>query len=64
MKMDGMQIEKLLTEEGVSVHHSERFSVHKQAKETFLRISISSAENDLRLQQGLEIVKHSLFSGI
>ena len=63
MKMDGVQIEKLLTEEGVSVHHSERFAVHKQAKETFLRISISSAENDNRLRQGLEIVKHSLFSG-
>ena len=61
MKMDGVQIEKLLTEEGVSVHHSERFSVHKQTKDSFLRISVSSAENDIRLRQGLEIVKNSLF---
>ena len=60
VKMDGVQIEKMLMEEGVSVQHSERFAVHKQIRETFLRLSVSSAENDSRLQQGLEIVRQSL----
>ena len=62
VKMDGIQIEKLLLDAGVSVHHSERFAVHKQTKESFLRISVSSAGNDQRLQQGLEIVKKVLVS--
>ena len=61
IKTDGVQLEQFLLESGVSVHHSERFAVHKQTKESFLRISISSAENEKRLRQGLEIVRNLLF---
>ena len=59
VKIDGVQAEELLIKSGVSAHHSERFSVLKQPKEIFLRLSVSSAKNDLQLREGLEIVRRT-----
>lgn len=59
-KLDGFLIEKQLMEEGVSVHHSKRFAVNRQEKRAFLRLSLSSAENDAQLEKGLSIVKQYL----
>lgn len=61
-KCDGVKMEEQLEKSGVSAFHSNRFAVHKQSRENFLRISVSSTENMEMLQKGLEIVKQVLFT--
>ena len=58
-KMDGMQIEKALAEKGVSVHHSDRFSIRRRTGDPFLRVSVSSAGTAENLRKGLFILRET-----
>ena len=60
MKIDGMQVEKALAEKGVSVYHSDRFSVRRKMDKPFLRVSVSSAGTEENLKRGLFILRESL----
>lgn len=59
---DGIRIEEMLAHKGVTAYHSYRFAVQKFTENPFLRLSVSSAGNNDRLQQGLEITKDVIAS--
>ena len=54
---DGIKLEELLAQEGVSVYHSNRFAVQKFTESPFLRLSVSSAGSDALLEEGLIITR-------
>ena len=53
----GSDVERQCLEAGVRVCHSDRFSVRKGVKDTFLRVSLSSAGDMKRLKEGLDILR-------
>ncbi len=58
---DGNQTEKYFHSLGVNVYHSSRFAVGTRSRNgSFLRISVSSAENFDRLRRGLIILRNGL----
>ena len=52
----GQTIEARLRAAGVSVCHSDRFSVKPGRGDSFLRVSVSSASTLAQLRKGLEII--------
>ena len=50
----GPEVERVCRDAGVRVLHSDRFAVVRGAKESFLRVSLSSAGGTARLKRGLE----------
>ena len=57
---DGIKVEELLAQNGVSVYHSNRFAVQKFTESPFLRLSVSSAGSDELLEQGLTITRDAI----
>lgn len=56
----GREIECELLQRGVRVYHSQRFAVGRNTHQSFLRISLCSAKNSRKLEQGLSILKDYL----
>lgn len=57
IKKSGQEIERELEARGVRIYHSSRFSVLQDREQSFLRISLCSAGNSKRLEQGLAILR-------
>lgn len=55
----GQEIESRSRAAGVSICHSDRFSVKPGRPDSFLRISVSSAPTLAKLRQGLEIISRT-----
>ncbi len=53
----GREVERACLEAGVRAFHSDRFAVVRGAKDSFLRLSLSSAGDNVRLKQGLTRVR-------
>lgn len=54
------EIEDDLLNQGVRVYHSDRFAVTGNTEQSFLRVSLCSAENTKKLERGLHILKNYL----
>ena len=59
LNIDEMELERQLLQQGVSVYGSYRFAVQRN-QENFIRLAISSPENEELLNKGLDIVKDFL----
>ena len=59
LNIDEMELERQLLQQGVSVYGSYRFAVQRN-QENFVRLAISSPENEELLKKGLNIVKDFL----
>ena len=59
LNIDEMELERQLLQQGVSVYGSYRFAVQRN-QENFIRLAISSPENEELLKKGLNIVKDFL----
>ena len=59
LNIDEMELERQLLQQGVSVYGSYRFAVQRN-QENFIRLAISSPENEDLLKKGLNIVKDFL----
>ena len=59
LNMDEMELERQLLQRGVSVYGSYRFAVQRN-QENFIRLAISSPENEDQLKKGLKIVRDFL----
>lgn len=57
-KKSFMEIEQELADLGVRVYHSDRFAVADKPDEAYLRISLCSAGNRTRLEQGFKILQN------
>ena len=55
LNMDEMELERQLLQQGVSVYGSYRFAVQRN-QGNFIRLAISSPENEDQLKKGLKIV--------
>ncbi len=58
----GPEIERACRDAGVRVFHSDRFAVVRGAKESFLRVSLSSAGGAARLKEGLETLVRTVWT--
>ena len=58
----GQEIESKAKAAGVSICHSDRFSVKPGRPDSFLRVSVSSAPTLTRLRKGLEIIFRTLYA--
>ncbi|MBE6406907.1 MAG: PLP-dependent aminotransferase family protein [Lentisphaerae bacterium] len=59
LNMDEMELERQLLQQGVSVYGSYRFAVQRN-QGNFIRLAISSPENEDQLKKGLKIVRDFL----